>query len=76
MYCLVCNKDLSECQCPDLAEKMRKLTDEGGPIAARWCARCDNHYSRCFCVDPIWKLRVDGKLRPLEGVVSAQAEDL
>jgi len=64
MFCMKCNKELEECQCPDLAERMRELSDEGGFMAARWCAKCDNHYARCYCAEPEWMVRMDGKLQP------------
>lgn len=46
---------------------LRELTDEGGPLTARWCARCDHHYRFCKCSEPYWKLRWEGKLVPLPG---------
>jgi len=75
MYCTVCNNELEKCKCPGLAENMRGLSGEGGFLASRWCAKCDNHYSRCFCVDPDWKMRSDGKLYPLPYHIQKQLED-
>ncbi len=48
-------------------EHMRKLSGPGGPLAARWCARCDSHYEYCKCKEPDWKLRNEGKLGPMPG---------
>jgi hypothetical protein len=62
VFCAKCDTELEKCKCPDLAEKMRKLSGEGGPLSCKWCETCDNHYARCFCVDPVWRLRTDGKL--------------
>ena len=62
MICMKCNSELEKCSCPDLAERMRELSSPGGFIAAKWCAKCDNHYSRCYCAESDWKMRVDGKL--------------
>lgn len=69
MTCNKCGTTLEKCTCPDLAEKMRRLSGPGGPVAARWCRECDNHYARCYCREPDWMMRFDGKLTPLpEGV--------
>lgn len=69
MICGKCDTDLKGCTCPDLAERMREVSGPGGAVAARWCASCDNHYARCYCAEPDWMMRVDGKLEPLpEGV--------
>ena len=54
---------LDECS----LETLRELTDEGGPIAARWCARCDRHYRFCTCDEPAWRMRTGGRLGPLPG---------
>lgn len=51
-------------------ERMRELTGSGGPIAARWCARCDRHYRFCVCDEPAWRLRARGVLGPLPGEAS------
>jgi hypothetical protein len=48
-------------------ETMRELCGQGGPLAARWCAKCDSHYDYCKCTEPDWKLRSNGKLGPLPG---------
>lgn len=55
------HRDLSEAT----LEELRDLTGPEGPLAARWCARCDRHYRFCDCGTPSWKLRADGKLGPL-----------
>ena len=48
-------------------EHLRELTEDGGPLAARWCARCDRHYRFCVCDEPAWRLRANGELGPLPG---------
>lgn len=48
-------------------ETLRGLTGDGGPLCARWCARCDEHYRFCNCTEPYWMLRWNGKLVPLPG---------
>lgn len=62
MFCRKCNTELEDCTCPDLEKRMRRVTDPGGHVAARWCARCDHHYARCRCEAPVWRLRADGQL--------------
>ncbi len=47
--------------------QMRKFTDKGGPLAAKWCATCDNHYRFCPCATPVWRLRNEGELGPMPG---------
>ena len=37
MGCSKCNKDLNECICPDIDERMRALTGKGGALVAKWC---------------------------------------
>lgn len=67
MSCNQCGAEsLEKCSCKDLDDRMRKITD-GKYVAAKWCATCDHHYARCFCVEPDWKLRADGKLGPMPG---------
>lgn len=65
VICMKCNSELESCACPDLAERMKELSGPSGPMAARWCAKRDNHYARCYCADPDWKMRVDGELQTL-----------
>ena len=65
MRCMKCDHDLDGCTCPDLAERMRRLSGPGGAVASRWCAGCDKHYAACRCEQPDWKLRVGGQLQGL-----------
>lgn len=62
MYCEACQNEVESCTCADLDERMRKLSGPGGPITCRWCARCDQHYARCTCGEPVWRLRWNGEL--------------
>lgn len=48
-------------------EDLRAMSDDGGPLAPRWCAKCDHHYRFCRCEEPVWKIRWDGKLVPMLG---------
>lgn len=67
MHCDRCDKALERCTCGGITERMRRLSDTGGPVAARWCAKCDHHYAECDCKEPDWKLRMNGQLGPLPG---------
>ncbi len=67
MICIKCDSDLNDCTCDDITERLRWMSGNGGPCAARWCSKCDNHYSRCECVAPSWMMRTNGKLCPLPG---------
>lgn len=76
MFCTKCQNDLEGCTCPDLAEKMRGLSGEGGFFASRWCAGCDKHYAACRCEKPQWVMRSDGKFHQLPDDVKAELADL
>lgn len=61
MECGKCLNDLHDCACADVDERLRSATDLDG-FAARWCMECDKHYARCRCAEPIWGIRVGGKV--------------
>ena len=63
MGCSKCNKDLNECICPDIEERLKELTGKKGPLIAKWCLNCDKHYARCRCTEPLWGVREDGKVK-------------
>lgn len=52
LECNVCRKNVRDCQCPDLRERLRGAT--GDHVAFRWCSRCDHHFAKCECGDPVW----------------------
>ena len=62
MQCVLCDRPLHDCTCKDLAERMRNATGPDGNIYARWCRRCDTHYTRCECEKPDWWIRENGEL--------------
>jgi hypothetical protein len=71
MYCGKCENEFESCTCPDLPERLRKLSGPGGPTVARWCERCDSHWILCQCgEDARWMARWEGKLIPLEELVA------
>lgn len=51
MFCAKCQKDLSECSCPDIKERLASLKNSPY-LAMKWCVKCDNHYSQCRCENP------------------------
>lgn len=53
MWCAKCNKDLSNCTCPDLEERLNKLGNCPNFIY-RKCLLCGKHYAKCTCENPIW----------------------
>lgn len=56
MFCAKCQNDLSECTCPDIKERLKKISERNN-ILTKWCAECDNHYSQCKCKNPSWTIK-------------------
>ena len=48
MLCVVCNKGLAFCTCPDIDERLRKIR-ESPYVVMVWCDACDRHLDRCIC---------------------------
>jgi hypothetical protein len=61
MFCGQCQKELTECTCTDLNDRMRDASDSEF-FAAKWCMKCDCYYTRCKCEHPEWAIRSGGKL--------------
>lgn len=53
MYCMKCNKHLSQCTCPDLDERLASLNNASNFIYKK-CRKCGKHYDRCKCESPDW----------------------
>jgi hypothetical protein len=51
MYCNKCQKDIADCTCPDIDDRLASLT---GTMIYRKCKKCGKHYARCQCKDPEW----------------------
>jgi hypothetical protein len=51
MFCMKCHSDLTDCTCPDLAERLAKACS-GGHVAIKWCRKCDKSYHQCECAIP------------------------
>lgn len=56
MWCMKCNKHLSQCTCPDLEERLNKAV-LGGGFVYKYCKNCGKHYERCKCEKPEWQIR-------------------
>lgn len=56
MFCMKCQKDLSQCTCADLEERLNDAVAEGG-FVYRYCKLCGKHYEKCKCKKPIWGIK-------------------
>lgn len=54
MWCMKCNKDLADCTCDDLQERLKSIGGKGGHFVYRVCKKCKLHYAKCKCEDPEW----------------------
>jgi len=57
MWCGVCQKNLSECTCEDLEERLQKVSNSlatkgSGGFAYKRCRKCEKHYTKCRCEQP------------------------
>ena len=59
MFCAKCKEDLGDCKCPDLQERLQGL---GGTVIYRKCMKCEQHYSRCKCEEPVWGTNKTNKI--------------
>lgn len=55
MWCMKCNKHVSECICPDIKERLASANAHPN-IIIRICLKCGEHYSRCKCKEPQWNI--------------------
>lgn len=51
MFCNVCEKDLKNCTCDNLEERLDAAV-EGGHFDYNKCRKCEKHYARCKCEKP------------------------
>ena len=56
MWCMKCNKELGDCTCEDLKERLETVA-KSTHITSKWCSVCDNHHSKCKCEKPEWYIR-------------------
>jgi hypothetical protein len=57
MVCGKCCKDLHDCACHDITERLAGITK----VAMKWCRTCDQHYARCRCAEPVFAIRLGDK---------------
>lgn len=55
MFCTICKKDVGDCICEDIEERLSSL-GKSPFVAYRMCKKCGQHYSRCRCEEPEWTL--------------------
>ena len=48
MFCVYCQKELFECTCPDLEERLRSLSEHPNWHIAK-CKKCGKPLSICDC---------------------------
>jgi uncharacterized protein with PIN domain len=53
MFCTICKKDVEDCTCKDIEERLSSLKNSPH-VVFRMCKRCEQHYSRCRCEEPEW----------------------
>lgn len=53
MYCEICEKNLTGCNCDDLEDRLDDVV-KSGHFDYKKCARCEKHYNRCKCEKPVW----------------------
>ena len=53
MYCIKCDKHISNCTCGDIEERLKKVVTMGN-FAYRACKICGRHYDFCKCENPEW----------------------
>ena len=51
MWCAKCNKQVGQCTCGDIEERLAAL---GDTIVYCMCKKCNKHYSGCSCKHPDW----------------------
>lgn len=56
MFCTRCQKDLAECTCSDIEERLKKAAT-GGYFVYKYCKLCGHHYARCRCENPEWDIK-------------------
>lgn len=56
MWCGKCRKNLSECICPDLQERLNEAAAKGA-LVYKCCKLCGQHYERCKCKKPEFEIK-------------------
>lgn len=63
MWCTKCNRDISECTCDDIKERIARA-NESPHVLIRVCLKCGEHYSRCKCTKPEWNIKLTKEMHP------------
>jgi len=63
MYCTKCQKELSDCVCPDIDERLLNMASL---LIYRMCSICGKHYQRCKCDEPEWTTNCGDTFLPKE----------
>jgi len=64
MFCCKCQKDLSECTCGDIDERLASLNNSKY-VVYRKCLICGKHYARCKCENPEWGMSGENEEVPI-----------
>jgi len=56
MFCMKCQKTLSQCTCLDLEERLDRAVLSGFFIYQS-CKKCGKHHQRCKCDNPEWEIK-------------------
>lgn len=48
MWCMKCNKDIADCICPDIEERLAACNAHPN-IDLPICPKCGEHLARCAC---------------------------
>jgi len=56
VWCVRCDKHLSQCTCPDLEKRLDKAV-EMGALVYKYCKLCGKHYERCKCENPEYSIK-------------------
>jgi hypothetical protein len=50
MFCVICQREIYDCICPDINERLAAIGNHPA-FAMRWCDACNKHIDRCDCPD-------------------------
>lgn len=51
MTCTECFKEVRDCTCPDIDQRLEDVA-KGGLVVMAFCTRCKKHHERCSCPPP------------------------
>jgi len=69
MHCGMCQKELRDCDCSDVDERLRRVAyDPDSVCLSYWCLACDRHAERCACEKPNHVTMIKGEPESQEEV--------